>query len=210
MFVEELIKKGSYWNSIILPLKEGRSQESIYCCGCAYDLTLAVYFSHEKHLYCSTILNLLLNKTSFFASMDSSANQHHQQQHGHDPSQTSSYDQSSHPCYPYSNSKDNNTNTYAQDNQAQFREHPNSIPIAPEPPHSTEPSHSHALNPVHPTPVQGSLNPAAVAAIAGALAQLVGNVDGLPRELVKRKRSVFFLLQSPIFFSHSQNYLFDS
>nr|XP_007140807.1 hypothetical protein PHAVU_008G143800g [Phaseolus vulgaris]ESW12801.1 hypothetical protein PHAVU_008G143800g [Phaseolus vulgaris] len=121
--------------------------------------------------------------------MDSSGyQQHQQQQHGHDPSQTSSYDQSSQPCYPYSNSNDNdNNNSYAQDNQAQFQEHPNSIPIAPEPPHSTEPSHPHALNPVHPTPVQGSLNPAAVAAIAGALAQLVGNVDGLPRELVKRK-----------------------
>ncbi|XP_014524051.1 uncharacterized protein LOC106780287 isoform X2 [Vigna radiata var. radiata] len=39
------------------------------------------------------------------------------------------------------------------------------------------------MNPVHPAPVPGSLNPTAVAAIAGALAQLVGNVDGLPREL---------------------------
>ncbi|KHM99163.1 hypothetical protein glysoja_046373 [Glycine soja] len=90
--------------------------------------------------------------------MNSSGYEYQQeQQHGYDPSQTQtpSYDQSSQPYYPYN---------YAQDNQPQpqFQQDPNSTPIAPEQSHSAEPSQAHA----------------------GALAQLVGNLDGVPRELI--------------------------
>ncbi|TKY66328.1 zinc finger RNA-binding protein [Spatholobus suberectus] len=104
--------------------------------------------------------------------MNSSGYEQQPQQHGFDlsQSQTPSYDQSSQPCY---------TQNYPHDDQPQFEQDPTSLPIAPEPPHSAGPSH---LNPVQAAPVAGSLNPAAVAVVAGALAQLVGNVDGVPRE----------------------------
>lgn len=104
--------------------------------------------------------------------MDSSSG-FQQQQSGYDPSssssQTQTYDQSSQPYYAFSNAHD-----------------PTSLPIAPQPPHSAEPSNSHTHAPLQPAPVPGSLNPAAVAVVAGALANLVGNnVDGVPMEQVK-------------------------
>ncbi|RZB80121.1 uncharacterized protein LOC114376477 [Glycine soja] len=112
--------------------------------------------------------------------MNSSGYEYQQeQQHGYDPSQTQtpSYDQSSQPYYPYN---------YAQDNQPQpqFQQDPNSTPIAPEQSHSAEPSQAHAPDPLQAATVPGSINPAAVAVVAGALAQLVGNLDGVPRELI--------------------------
>ncbi|RDY04186.1 hypothetical protein CR513_12126, partial [Mucuna pruriens] len=101
-----------------------------------------------------------------------------EQQHDYAPSQTQtqtqtpSYDQSSQPYYAYN---------YAHDNQ----QDPTSLPIVPELLRSAEPSHTLALNPVQAAPVAG-LNPAAVAVVAGALAQLVGNVDRVPREPLKQ------------------------
>ncbi|KAK7395620.1 hypothetical protein VNO78_16184 [Psophocarpus tetragonolobus] len=129
------------------------------CCGCVHNLTLATFSLN--------IFNLRIvsqqNRTSLlFADMDSSENQEHQ--HGQNQSQKPSYDQSSQPYYP--------------SNQPQFQQHPNSIPVAP------EPSQPHTLNPVQPAPVAGSLNPDAVAVVTGALTQLVGNVDGGHRERV--------------------------
>lgn len=88
--------------------------------------------------------------------MDSSS---FQQQDGYDPSsQTQTHDESSQPYYAHN---------FAHQNQPQL-------------PHSSEPSQSQT--PVQAPPVAGSLNPTAVAVVAGALAQLVGNVDGVPRE----------------------------
>lgn len=140
--------------------------------------------------------------------MNSSGYEYQQeQQHGYDPSQTQtpSYDQSSQPYYPYN---------YAQDNQPQpqFQQDPNSTPIAPEQSHSAEPSQAHAPDPLQAATVPGSINPAAVAVVAGALAQLVGNLDGVPRELVKLNEINFvvYFAHSHFPFSHSQNYLVNS
>ncbi|XP_020233215.1 uncharacterized protein LOC109813435 [Cajanus cajan] len=77
-----------------------------------------------------------------------------------DPSQTPSFDQSS------SHSQPHNAYNYEHYNQPQFQQHP----------HSAGPSH------LQPAPVAVSHNPVAVAVVAGALAQLVGNVDRVPME----------------------------
>ncbi|XP_027335977.1 uncharacterized protein LOC113849925 [Abrus precatorius] len=75
-----------------------------------------------------------------------------------------------------------NSSGYEYDQPQPSSVYPPRLPIAPEPPNSAQPSQTHKLNPVQGPPVPGSVKPAAAAAVAGALPQLVGSVDGVRRE----------------------------
>ncbi|KAK7256547.1 hypothetical protein RIF29_30000 [Crotalaria pallida] len=107
--------------------------------------------------------------------MDNSSQQQQQQ---YDPSLMQAYDQSSQQQHYY---------YYDFNHQHQFQQQE---PTTCVPVHSAGPSQAHQPNPVQGTPDAGSLNPAAVAVVAGALAQQLshytGNVDGMQTRMYEQ------------------------